>query len=90
MHDSIYNTKDIPDSVALFGIAKNLRLNMNTFSNDYNNKFISDKISDNLLKLGAAGIYGTPTIMINNHLIFNSTSLKEIEEILKEEISKVD
>jgi protein-disulfide isomerase len=86
MHDSIFNTKLVPDSVALFRMAKNLKLNMNTFSKDYKNKAISDRIMDNLLKLESAGIYGTPTIMINNRLIFNSTSLDEIEKMLKEEI----
>ena len=45
---------------------------------------------DNLLKLESAGIYGTPTIMINNQLVFNSTSLDEIEKMLKEEIAKAD
>lgn len=89
MHDSIFNTKFIPDSVALFRMARNLNLDMITFSKDYKNKAISDRIMDNLLKLESAGIYGTPTIMINNRLIFNSTSLDEIEKMLKEEIEKV-
>jgi protein-disulfide isomerase len=90
MHDSIFNAKLIPDSVALFRMAKNLKLNMSDFENDYKNKALSDKINTNLLKLESAGIYGTPTIMINNRLIFNSTSLNEIEKILKEEIKKAD
>jgi protein-disulfide isomerase len=90
MHDSIFNAKQIPDSVALFRMAKNLKFDMNTFGNDYKNKSLSDKIHDNLLKLESAGIYGTPTIMINNQLIFNSTSLNEIEKMLKEEIAKAE
>lgn len=90
MHDSIFNTKLIPDSVALFRMAKNLNLNMNTFENDFKNKALSDKIHDNLLKLESAGIYGTPTIMINNKLVFNSTSLNEIKRMLKEEVEKQD
>jgi len=90
MHDSIFKPKLIPDSVALFRMAKNLKLDMNTFGNDYKNKALSEKIMDNLLKLESAGIYGTPTIMINNQLVFNSTSLDEIENMLKEEIEKVN
>ena len=88
MHDSIFSAKLIPDSVALFRIAKNLKLDMNTFGNDFKDKNLSKKIMDNLLKLESAGIYGTPTIMINNQLVFNSTSLNEIEKMLKEEIEK--
>lgn len=90
MHDSIFSTKVIPDSVSLFRMAKNLKLNMNAFGNDFKNKGISVKIKDNLLKLESAGIYGTPTIMINNHLVFNSSSLNEIVKILKDEIAKED
>jgi protein-disulfide isomerase len=88
MHDSIFKPKLIPDSVALFRMAKNLKLDMNTFGKDFKNKSISAKIKDNLLKLESAGIYGTPTIMINDRLIFNSTSINEIEKMLKEEIAK--
>lgn len=90
MHDSIFRPKMIPDSVALFRMAKNLKLDMNSFAEDYKNKAISDKIHENLLKLESAGIYGTPTIMINNRLIFNNTSLGEIEKLLKEEIAKAE
>lgn len=89
MHDSIFNAKLVPDSVALFRMARNLNLDMNAFWNDYKNKTLSEKIMNNLLKLESAGIYGTPTIMINDRLIFNSTSLDEIEKMLKEEIEKV-
>ncbi|HAH24147.1 MAG TPA: hypothetical protein DCL77_10395, partial [Prolixibacteraceae bacterium] len=90
MHDSIFNAKVIPDSVSLFRMAKNLKLDMNAFGIDFKNKAISEKIKDNLLKLESAGIYGTPTIMINDRLIFNSTSINEIEKMLKEEIEKVN
>ncbi len=90
MRDSIFKTKTIPDSVVLFRIAKNLKLDMSTFSKDYKNKEISDKIHENLVKLESAGIYGTPTIMINNRLIFNNTSLDEIEKLLKKEIEKTN
>lgn len=90
MHDSIFNTKLVPDSVTLFRIARNLNLDMNTFGNDYKDKALSERIMDNLLKLESAGIYGTPTIMINNQLVYNSTSLEEIEKMLNEEIEKVD
>ena len=63
---------------------------MNIFGNTYKNKATSEKIMNNILKLESAGIYGTPTIMINNQLVFNSTSLNEIEKMLKDEIEKVD
>lgn len=88
MHDSIFTPKMIPDSVALFRMARNLKLDMPRFSADYQNKALSESIKANLFKLNEAGIYGTPTIMINDRLIFNNTSVGEIENLLKEEIAK--
>lgn len=90
MHDSIFKPKMIPDSVALFRMAKNLQLDMSRFATDYRKKDLSENIKANLYKLESAGVYGTPTIMINNQLIFNSTSINEIEKMLKEEIAKAD
>ncbi len=89
MHDSIFNSTYIPDSLALLRMAKNLKLDMNAFRKDFLNNALSEKIKENLIKLETAGIYGTPTIMINNRLIFNSTSINEIENMLKEEIEKI-
>jgi Protein-disulfide isomerase len=90
MHDSIFKPKIIPDSVALFRMAKNLQLDMYRFATDYRNKALSENIKANLYKLESAGVYGTPTIMINNRLIFNNTSVEEIEKLLKEEITNAN
>ena len=35
MHDSIFNSLIIPDTTEIFRIAKNLKLNMNDFRNDF-------------------------------------------------------
>jgi protein-disulfide isomerase len=90
MHDSIFNSKLLPDSIILFRMAKNMGLNMNGFKDDFGDKSVSVRIKDNLLKLESAGVYGTPTIMINNRLLFNSASINEIEKNLKEELEKVN
>lgn len=61
---------------------------MDRFKNDFNNREIADKIEDNFYALESAGVYGTPTIMVNNRLIFNSSSIEEIEKTLQYEIKK--
>jgi 2-hydroxychromene-2-carboxylate isomerase len=85
----VVNSEICRTPLALFRIAKNLKLDMNVFTKDFRNNALSVKIKENILKLESAGIYGTPTIMINNRLIFNSTSIYEIENTLKEEMEKV-
>lgn len=86
MHDSIFAAKSIPDSTMLFEMAKNLNLNMNQFQRDYRSVEIKEKIRESMLKLESAGIYGTPTILINGRLIFNNSSLEEIESLLLQEL----
>lgn len=76
----------IPDSVALFQMAKNLNLDMP--GSQLINKTLSENIKANPYKLNQAGIYGTPAVVNNRRLIFNSTSVSEIENLLKEEIAK--
>jgi protein-disulfide isomerase len=88
MHDSIFNFKIVPDTTELFHMAKNIGLNMESFRHDFFDKLISEKIKNNLSKLESAGIYGTPTIMINNHILFNSASIDGIKKTLNDELAK--
>jgi thiol-disulfide isomerase/thioredoxin len=83
MHDSIFSKSKLLNKAELFAIAKNLKLDMKKFEIDFNSKAIADKLQNNIRLLDSYGIYGTPTIIINNRLIFNSKSLDEIEEMLK-------
>lgn len=85
MHDSIYNLRNIPDTIDLFRIAGNLNMDMQSFKEDFHSKDLYKKIEDNLHSVELAGIYGTPTILINDKLIFNSSSLEEIEKIIDNE-----
>ena len=88
MHDTIFNSKQIPDTTDLFQFALDMQLDMNAFNENFHDSGLVDKIEYNLYKLESAGIYGTPTIMINNRLIFNSASLEDIENMLQSEISE--
>jgi len=85
MHDSIYNLKNIPDTTDLFRIAQNLNMDMQSFKEDFHSKVLYKKIKDNLHSIELVGIYGTPTILINGKIIFNSASLEEIEKIIDSE-----
>jgi protein-disulfide isomerase len=86
MYDSIAFTKNLPEKIDLLKIAKNIDLNLEQFNFDLESENIKTALKDNFSKLDAAGIYGTPTIMINNKLIYNSSSIEDIEKILIEEI----
>jgi len=88
MHDSIFALQSIPDSTALFRIARSLNLKMDDFVNDYESIELKDQIQGNLLKLEDAGVYGTPTVFINNKPIFDNSSSEEIESLLEVEMKR--
>ena len=86
MHDSLYKLNELPDSAQIFKIAAKLNLNMDKFKSDFNNAAFKKQIDSTFRILSSLGIYGTPTILINNKLIYNSTSIDEIESILLQEL----
>lgn len=86
MHDSIEKKTYILDSLDLFTLAKQMSLNMDRFLLDYNNPEIANRILSNMRKLEKSGIYGTPTIIVNNRILFNSSSFDDIEQLLLEEL----
>ena len=86
MHDTLFGFDHNPDSLEICTIAKNLNLNINTFVSDYSNKKNAAKIEKNMYLINSAGIYGTPTIIINNKLVYNSSSIEEIENLIIEEL----
>jgi hypothetical protein len=87
MHDTLFSLNHNPDSLELFAIAKKLKLNMNTFLVDYSNKNNEVKLEKNMYLINSAGIFGTPTILINNKLIYNSSSIEEIENLINKELN---
>jgi thiol-disulfide isomerase/thioredoxin len=88
MYDSIAYSKDLPNELDVLRIAKNIKLNMPEFKKDIGSKSLKTALKNNFSKLDAAGIYGTPTIMINDKLVYNSSSINDIEKMLIEEIKK--
>lgn len=86
-HDAIFtSSKLFLDSTDIYNIAETLNLDLKQFWHDFNDTHLYKKIEKNLMKIRDAGIYGTPTIMINNKLIYNSSNLEEILNLLNESI----
>ncbi len=83
MHELLFSSTNIPDSSIVFNMASKLPLNMDKFKKDYSNKETEVTVFKSLNLIHDAGIYGTPTILINNRPVFNSGSYKEIELEIK-------
>lgn len=89
MYDSIAYSKYLPEKDDILKIAQNIELNLTQFNYEIESEVTKAALEDNFLKLNTAGIYGTPTIMINNKLVYNSSSIEDIEKMLIEEIKKI-
>lgn len=87
-YDIAYKNNEYIDSVKAFNIAEELNLDMNKFAGEFNSPELINRIENSFKKLHEYGIYATPTIIINNRLLFNSGSYKEIERLLEIELKK--
>ncbi len=85
-HDSLYNQENFIDSAIVYGIAKHMDLDIERFQKDLLDKNVADKLSSTIDNLVEKGIYATPTIVVNNRLIYNSASYEEISYLIEEEL----
>jgi len=87
-YEFVYQRNEFIDSIKAFEIAKELNIDLDIFANEFNSKELIDKIENSFIDLHQIGLYATPTIVINNRLIFNSGSYNEISELLNLELQK--
>lgn len=88
-HDTILEKEELIEERQFFKIAEELNLDIERFSKDFKSDEKMKTLEENFKKLEKKGIYGTPTILINNRMVYNSFSYEEIEEMLEREIGRV-
>lgn len=87
-HDSLFTHRGYIDSTAIYSIAKSAGLNLHQFKTDIEQKDRKNKIESTINQLVLAGVYATPTILINGRLIVDSNSKEEICHLIDDELSK--
>lgn len=87
-HDSLYNQKNFIDSLTVYNIAKHINLNIDKFQSDIKNVAIADEINQTIQKLIERRIFATPTVIVNNRLIYDSNSYDEISHLIDMELNK--
>ena len=78
-----YNTYSEIEPLAL-----KLNLDIEKFKKDFHNIDLENELKKNYDLIHKAGIYGTPTILINYRIIHDSSSLEELEEFLEKKIEE--
>lgn len=87
-YNTAFKINTMIDSARIFNIADSLRLDMNKFTADFNSGDIVNKITESFNAIEVAGIYATPTIIVNDRLLFNSGSYDEIARLIDIELNK--
>jgi len=88
MHNQLFSQDQLPDTSKIFQVARQLNLNMSKFKSDFYSKEVSDLIKNNSQKCIDMGLFATPTLLVNDKVIFNSSSKEEIEKLVENTLGR--
>lgn len=73
---------DVTRPEILLAIAQKAGLDLEQFKKGFNENRMMGKLEDGVAEGKAIGVRGTPTVLIDNHIRVNLTTLQTIEEVL--------
>lgn len=85
-HEAIFNYKGMVDSTFIFNFAKTTHLNLQQFKQDLISKKNYDRINSSIDELAKRGLFATPTIIINDRLVYKTNSYEELTKLLDNEL----
>ena len=85
-HDAIFEHENLVDSTFIFNIAKNGGLDCEEYKRELVSTENYDKVNHSINKLMERGLFATPTIIINNRLVYITNSYDELKVLLDQEL----
>lgn len=85
-HDSIFEHGGHVDSAFVFNLARDAGLKVDKFEEDLSSSAIYDRLDQNISELMRRGLFATPTIVINNRLIYITNPYEELSRLLDIEL----
>lgn len=85
-HDAIFSYNVLPDSAYIWGLAKNLGLDVAGYKQDLQSAETYNNVNHTINKLMERGLFATPTIIINNRLVYITNSYEELTKLLDKEL----
>lgn len=85
-HDAIFEHKGLVDSTFIFNFASEMNLDVNLFRKDLESFEVYEKVDNTINKLVERGLFATPTIIINDRLIYVTNSYDELTKLLDIEL----
>lgn len=88
-HNALFNHKGRADSTFIFNFAATSGLNMKQFKRDIVAKDTYDKQIRTIDELVKRGLFATPTIIINDRLVYMTNSYEELTNLLDDELKNL-
>jgi len=85
-HDTIFNYSGVADSAFIYNLAKSKRLNMTEFDAYLHASDKYKKMDKVINQLVERGLMATPTIIINDRLVYVTNSYEELSRLLEYEL----
>ena len=85
-HDTIFNYSGVADSAFIYNLAKSKRLNMTEFDAYLHSSDKYKEMDKVINQLVERGLMATPTIIINDRLVYVTNSYEELSRLLEYEI----
>lgn len=85
-HDDIFAHKGIADSTFIFNLAKSKNLDVTQFRKDLYSSENYKKLDKIINDLVSRGVFATPTIIVNDRLVYMTNSYEELSRLLEYEL----
>ena len=85
-HDTIFNYSGVADSAFIYNLAKSKRLNMTEFDAYLHSSDKYKEMDKVINQLVERGLMATPTIIINDRLVYVTNSYEELSRLLEYEL----
>lgn len=86
-HDAAFQYKEMADSSYLFNFAKNEGIDMEKFKHDLFSEETYNRVDHTINELAKRGLFATPTVIINNRLVYMTNSFEELSRFLDDELN---
>lgn len=87
-HAAAFQHKEMADSSFLFDFAQKEGMNMKQFKHDLFSEETYNKVDRTINELTKRGLFATPTVIINNRLVYMTNSFEELSRLLDDELGK--
>lgn len=88
-HDAIFAHEAFVDSAFVFGVADSMGLDLERYRRELLSAENYSKVEYGISKLMERGLFATPTIIINNRLVYITNSYGELTRLLDQELEGV-